>query len=117
MEKVVGGALIGAAVVVAGPAIVDGTVSMGRFLAKSVIKVGIITTVVATSLVTAVGRQCSQLYDEAWAELEGRPLPGQKQKGGQQGESAVERIEHAVVEEVIEHEAVQVLETLIMAAL
>lgn len=117
MEKVVGGALIGAAAVVAGPAIVDGTVAAGRFLAKSVIKVGIITGVVATSLVTGIGRQCRQLYDEAWAELEGRPLPGQKQGEAQQGEGTVERIEHAVVEEVIEHEAVQVLETLIMAAL
>jgi hypothetical protein len=117
MEKVIGGALIGAAAVVAGPAIVDGTVAAGRFLAKSVIKAGIITTVVATSLVTVVGRQCSQLYDEARAELEGRPLPGQKPDVGPQGESTIERVEHAVVEEVIEREAVQVLETLIMAAL
>ncbi|WP_447973957.1 hypothetical protein [Nitrospira sp. Kam-Ns4a] len=117
MEKVIGGAVVGAAVVVAGPALVEGTAAAGRFLAKQTIKAGIVAYAVVAGLAAGLGRQLTELYEEACAELEGRPAQEAQTGHTPAGESTIQRIEHAVVEEVIEHEAVQVLETLIMAAL
>ena len=74
METAIGGAIVGAVVVVAAPSILCGIGKVLRPVAKAIIKGGIVTYSAVSDTVSGTGCGFSDLVSEAQAELKS---PGQ----------------------------------------
>lgn len=100
----------GVGLMLVGPAVVRSLGRISYVIAKEVVKGGIFTYAVVAGGVDAVVEHAENLLEEAEAELEGRE-PHYRE---------VPKDEEAVLEKaerVVEHEAVNVVETLIMGVL
>lgn len=69
MEGVIGGAVVGAVVVLAAPSIVSGIGSALRPLAKEVIKGGIVAYTAVSEMASETGEQFNDIVAEAKAEI------------------------------------------------
>ena len=69
METAIGGAIVGAVVVIAAPSILCGVGQVLRPVVKTIIKGGIVTYNAVSDTVSGTGGQFSDLVAEAKAEL------------------------------------------------
>ena len=76
METAIGGAIVGAIVVVAAPSIINGIGEVLRPVAKGIIKGGVVTYNAASEMVSETAEQFNDLVAEAKAEIN----PGTKAK-------------------------------------